>query len=180
LTQNIDLMPTILDRFGVGISHPIHGESLTEVLEHNAPVRRQAALYGWFGQTVNVTDGRYTYMRAPAGADNQPLYRHFLTPGSFSLRDVCPTSFYDQAELGHFFPYTDYPILRARVDRPRSPDWEETMLYDIASDYGQTRNLAGTAVEEQCEQILASTMRAMDAPPSQFERLGLNVSCLRG
>lgn len=173
LTQNIDTMPTILDYFGVALEHPIHGESWRPILEENAPAVRRAALYGWFGQTVNVTDGVHTYFRAPVRADNQPLYRHFLVPGSFSLRDVCPASFYDQAELGHFLPYTSYPVLRARASRPRSVDWCDTMLYDITSDYGQTTNLAYTDLERAYEQVLVDTMHEMDAPPSQYERLGL-------
>jgi predicted AlkP superfamily pyrophosphatase or phosphodiesterase len=175
LTQNIDIMPTVLDYYGVPLQHPIHGESWKAMLEQDTPARRQAALYGWFGQTINLTDGRYTYFRAPAREDNQPLYRHFLTPGSFSMRDVCPRSFYDQAELGPWLTYTDYPVIRARVNRPRNPEWADTTLFDIRSDYGQTRDLAGTEIEGTYEQLLIKTMQAMDAPPSEFERVGLSA-----
>ena len=174
LTQNIDIMPTVLDYLNVPLQHAIHGKSWKEILEGNAPAKRRAALYGWFGQTVNVTDGRYTYLRAPVRADNQPLYRHFLTPGSFSMRDVCPRSFYEGAELGRFLPYTDYPVIRSRVQRGRRSDWAGTMLYDIESDYGQTFNLVGTEVEKRCEDLLTATMKEMDAPLSQLERMGLS------
>jgi len=173
LTQNVDLMPTILDYFGVPIEHPIHGESWRPMLDRNAPAQRQAVLYGWYGQTVNVTDGKHTYFRAPATDDNQPLYRYFLTPGAFSMRNVCGKGFYDQAELGPFLPYTDYPVIRSHVQRNRSEDWAETMLYDLATDYGQTVNLAGTPREETYERLLIETMAAMDAPAWQYERLGL-------
>ncbi len=173
LTQNIDLMPTLLDYFGAPISHPIHGESWRNILEHNAPAQRQAALYGWFGQTVNLTDGRYTYFRAPAHPDNQPLYRHFLTPGTFSFRDICSPDFYDGAELDHWLPYTPYPVIRARASRPRRADWADTMLYCIETDYGQTTNLAGSEIEAHYARLLIEIMQKMDAPPSQFERLGL-------
>ena len=104
---------------------------------------------------------------------NQPLYRHFLTPGSFSIRDVCPLSFYEEAELGDFLPTTGYPAIRARVSRRRCPDWADTMLYDVERDYGQTQNLAGTGAEARYEASLIETLQAMDAPPSQHERLGL-------
>jgi hypothetical protein len=168
-------MPTLLDYFGVPIPDHIHGESWKPVLESNAPVQRKAALYGWFGQTVNLTDGRHTYFRAPVRAENQPLYRHFLTPGSFSMRDVCRPSFYDGAELGAFLPHTEYPVIRARASRMRSPDWDETMLYDIVSDYAQTTDLAGSAQEQTYKELLIETMQAMDSPPSQYERIGLKV-----
>jgi arylsulfatase A-like enzyme len=175
LTQNVDIMPTVLDYFQVPLQHQIHGESWKPMLEDNVPAKRSAVLYGWFGQSVNVTDGTCTYLRAPASADNQPLYRYFLTPGSFSLRDVCRKQFYDQAELGQFLPYTDYPVIRARAYRPRSPDWESTLLYDIQNDYAQTSNLAGTELEQAYEKLLIETMEAMDAPPWQYERLGLEA-----
>jgi len=177
LTQNIDLAPTLLEYYGVApaevLGHRIHGESWMPMLEANAPAKRKAALYGWFGQTVNLTDGHCTYFRAPASADNAPLYRHFLTPGSFSMRDICSQSFYQDAELGEFLPYTDYPVIRARVDRPRRQDWADTMLYDLDVDYAQTQDLADTAREAAYEALLVETMQEMDAPPSQYKRLGL-------
>lgn len=174
LTQNIDIMPTMLDYFGISCPHPLHSESWKGILEHNAPAARQAALYGWFGQTVNVTDGQYTYLRAPVREDNQPLYRHFLLPMTFSFRDVSYLSFLHGAELGQFLPYTEYPVIRAHVaDKPPGSNWAKTMLYDLDSDYGQTTNLTGTDIEQRYKALLRETMQAMDAPPSQFERLGL-------
>jgi len=108
LTQNTDLLPTLLDYFGVSFDNPIHGESWKPVLEESKPVKREAALFGLFGQTVNVTDGRCTYFRPPAQPDNQPLYRYFLTPGTFrsiyGLHDITGEMFYREAELGPFLP----------------------------------------------------------------------------
>ncbi|MBN1934201.1 MAG: sulfatase-like hydrolase/transferase [Anaerolineae bacterium] len=173
LTQNVDLMPTLLEYFGVPCTVPIHGEPWLPMLYENAPAKRQSALYGWFGQTVNVTDGVCTYFRAPVES-NTPLYRYFLTPGSFSMRDVCHLSFYDGAELGHFLPWTPYPVIRADAYRRRSPDWAESMLYNLETDYAQTTNLAGTPQEAQYIDLLRKTMENMDAPPSQYVRLGLD------
>jgi hypothetical protein len=173
LTQNIDIMPTLLDYFGASWQQPIHGESWMDILQNDTPVKRQAAMYGWFGQTINITDGRYTYFRAPASAENKPLYRYFLTPGTFSFRDMCTKDFYDQAEFGQFLPYSDYPCLRAAVDRPRSDEWAKNMLFDIQSDYGQQENLTGTDEEQKYEELLFEIMKEMGAPDWQFERVGL-------
>ena len=90
------------------------------------------------------------------------------------MRDVCHKSFYDGAELGHFLPYTDYPVIRAQVIRPKNPNWADSMLYDIVSDYGQATNLTGSPIEDRYQRLLVQIMREMDAPPSQFERLGLD------
>jgi len=173
LTQNVDLFPTVLDYHGIPFANPVHGESWRPMIEANAPARRRAALYGWHGQTVNVTDGRHTYLRAPARADNRPLLRYFLTPSAYHQHDVCGQEFYQGAELGRFLPWTDCPVLRAPRGCPRSPDWADTRLHRLADDYAQERNLAGTALEETCEQVLVEAMRIHDAPVEQYERLGL-------
>lgn len=177
LTQNIDLMPTLMDYHGVPIPNRLHGHSLRPALEDDAPGLRAAALYGWFGQSVNVTDGTCTYLRSPADASNRPLYRHFLTPGSMHLHDMCGPEFYDQAELGRFLPYTDWPVLRARATRPVGDDWATSGLYRIDADPYQTMNLCGTELEEQYERLLARALAMHDAPPSQYERLGLPNTC---
>ena len=55
------------------------GQSLREVCASDSPVR-EAAIFGNHGGQVNVTDGRYVYMRAPTRPDNQPLYNYTLMP----------------------------------------------------------------------------------------------------
>ena len=172
LTQNIDLFPTLCEYFEVPVAHGIHGQSLLPVAKGEQPKRRDTALYGWFGSTVNVTDGRYTYLRAPASAENAPLYRHFLMPTRFHSR-FRPAAFRD-AEMGRFLPYIDTPVIRAPVKRGgRDPETQETKLFDLRKDPGQTHNLAGTEVEAQCVEMLIHAMTAIDAPASQYERLGL-------
>ncbi len=174
LTQNIDLMPTLLEYFGAPCNTPVHGHSWMDILVNNGPAKREAALYGWFGQTVNLSDGRHTYLRAPANEDNQPLYRHFITPTTYSQHDLPDfAGFMQGAELGKFLPYTDCPVLRVPLQRKRSPEWAETMLFDLTEDHAQTNNLAGTDLEAKYEKLLINTMQQMDAPPSQYQRLAL-------
>ena len=47
------------------------------------------------------------------------------------------------------------------------------LLFDVAADPAQERNLAGTPLEREMAQRLASALAACHAPPEQFERLGL-------
>ena len=173
LTQNIDVMPTLLSYFGIGVDHAIHGESLQDVLERNAPVRRDAALYGWFGMQVNVTDGAHTYMRAAASAENAPLYLHYQMPTTYSYHSLPGAGIFRDAEFGRFLPYTDMPVVRARADVPRPERLRESQLYDIVSDPGQMRNLLGTPAEGRYIELLRAAMARADSPPSQYERLGL-------
>ncbi len=173
LTQNTDVLPTVMEYFGLPVNHPIHGRSWRDILEKNLPSERDCILYGWYGQTVNLTDGKCTYFRSPAHPDNQPLYHYFLTPGSYNHHDICQVDFYANAELGNFLPYTDYPVIKAKKEKPRGVEYADTRLYDITKDYHQEVNLAGTEQEDLYRDLLVSTMKRMDAPEWQFERLGL-------
>jgi arylsulfatase A-like enzyme len=173
LTQNIDVMPTLLDYFNVGYDHAIHGESLKDVLEEDAPVQREAALYGWYGMPVNVTDGTFTYMRAAISEDNKPLFQHFLIPTTYSFHDVPGSIFFSDPEIGQFLPYTDLPVLRSPWRMKRWNNVKDTLLFNIEQDPGQQHNLAGTDAEQKYIELLRQTMQKMDAPSAQYERLGL-------
>ena len=161
-------MPTLTDYFGVPLECRIHGESWRPFLEEDA--ERETVLYGWFGHTVNVTDGRCTYLRAPARDHNRPLYRTLLNAATIARH--CPTWLTAGAELGWFLPYTQCPVIRARAARPRSDRWGDTLLFDIASGHGQRCNLAETEREADYRRLLVRTMERIDAPVWQYERLG--------
>lgn len=174
LSQNIDVMPTLLDYFNIELPHAIHGESLKSVWESDAPVEREAALYGWFGMPVNITDGRHTYLRAAATEENSPLYMHYQIPTSYSFHDVPGSKmFFSEAEFGPFLPWVESPVMRAPSPIRRTSIVKDTQLFNIVKDPGQTNNLAGEPIEDQYIELLKKTMRSIDAPASQFERLGL-------
>jgi hypothetical protein len=74
LVQTIDLPATLLDYFGLDLPASMQGAALRAVVAADRPVRA-AALFGLHGGHVNVTDGRYVYMRGPHSPDNEPLLR---------------------------------------------------------------------------------------------------------
>ena len=80
IVQTIDLAPTILEYFGLPVPPDAGGEPLQDRMLHDTPVRNNAAIYGVHGGQVNVTDGRYVYMRGPCSSDNQPLFEYTLMP----------------------------------------------------------------------------------------------------
>lgn len=79
LTQTIDIAPTVLEYFGIERPADMQGHPIRQRLVDDTPVR-EAALYGVMGGQVNVTDGRYVYMRAHASPDNTPLFEYTLMP----------------------------------------------------------------------------------------------------
>ena len=79
LTQTIDLMPTFLDYFDADPPPHVQGRSLRKMLDGEGI--RSDGIFGYFGMAMNVTDGRYVYMRNPVNEDaGSPvrLYRHAL------------------------------------------------------------------------------------------------------
>ncbi|WP_255946382.1 sulfatase [Streptomyces odontomachi] len=171
LVQTIDLGPTLLDFFGVPPTDLMQGVPLGGVVADDTPVR-EAALFGGFGAHVNVTDGRYVYMRAPARASNEPLFEHTLMPTHMESR-FTPDELVD-AELIGPLPFTrNAPVLRIPGRTWGNAYAYGTLLFDLADDPGQQRPLLDGAVELRMAGLLTDRMRACDAPESQFVRLGL-------
>ncbi|MBU3064289.1 sulfatase [Nocardia sp. NEAU-G5] len=171
LVQTIDLAPTLLDYFGVGIPADVQGAPLPIAADSGA---RTAGLFGMFGGHVNVTDGRYVYMRACATAANEPLLEHTLMPthmrGRFTPQEL------HGMELTDPFEFTKgVRPLRISGRSLINPFMHGTLLFDLLADPGQLEPFVDDEIESRMADLMVELMRANDAPPSQFERLGLPV-----
>jgi arylsulfatase A-like enzyme len=172
LTQTIDLGPTLLEFFGIEPTDSMQGRSLRSVIEGDEPIR-DAGLYGVFGGHVNVTDGRYVYMRAPATPDNWPLHHYTLMPmhmrSPFTLEELKQMSWHAP------FSFTkDCPVMRIPASIPGG--WYHdlsTRLYDLATDAGQERPVDDAGLEADMAAKLERELAQSDAPSEQYERLGL-------
>ncbi len=190
LTQNIDLFPTILEFFGVDMAknpNPIHGKSLLPLLSGEAETLRDAALYGYFGKTVNVTDGRFCYLRAAARPDNAPLFVYTAMPTTlrqFMGYDTIRPEDFCRIAAGPFLPWTDFPVFRFPGEIVHWSNWSQnfekrpdcintTRLYDCACDPEQLEPVEDAALHARYERLLVETMVRHDAPLEQYERLGL-------
>jgi arylsulfatase A-like enzyme len=60
LVQTVDLHPTLLEATGVPCPEDVQGHSLLPLVRGEYDRVRRLGLYGRHGDTVNVTDGRYT------------------------------------------------------------------------------------------------------------------------
>lgn len=170
LVQTIDLAPTLLEYFGVELPCDMLGQPLCGVIENDTPAR-EAAIFGVFGGHVNVTDGRYTYMRAPV-PENTLLWNYTLMgTEAFDRFRLEPLR---QAELAAPFSFTKgCPTLRVPgqswFNKPM-----ETLLFDLEADPGQQHPLQDEAIEKSMIAHLDRLLRECDAPCEQWERLGLN------
>ena len=178
LVQTIDLAPTLLDYFGVACPPDMQGYALGATIADDTPVR-EACLFGIFGGQVNVTDGRYVYMRGPATQENRPLDEYTLMPTH--MRALFSVEELTEAELSEPLPFTKgVPVLRIPAAR-RLPipdlrlDIFDTLLFDLHTDPGQEHPLDDPEVEERMTRHLVALMQENDAPAAQYERLGLQT-----
>lgn len=159
LVQPVDLFATVLDGFNISAPQGTHGVSLLPYVlnaENGKPIRR-TAVYGRYGEAMNITDGEWTLFLWPSGDQNQPLYWYSSLPPQFG--DVRVEDDYDGKR------YT------ARVTRGTMTN----ALYCIKEDPQQEHNLysARPDVVERLKSDLREFLTSIQAPQEQFTRLGL-------
>ncbi|WP_422934607.1 sulfatase [Sinomonas sp. P47F7] len=171
LAQTIDIAPTMLRFFGLEPTPDMQGRDLAVVLEDDTTVR-DAALFGIHGGHVNVTDGRYVYMRAAADPANGPLEDYTLMPTHMRSRfSVGELAAWEPAEP---FAFTKgLRTLKVHTKSLMNPWAHGTLLFDLETDPAQEHPLEDDDVELRMLRLLAELLHTSDAPKSQFERLGI-------
>ncbi|MFI5610341.1 sulfatase-like hydrolase/transferase [Amycolatopsis sp. NPDC051903] len=171
LVQTTDLAPTVLGFFGLEPPPDVQGFDLAAV--QRGEKARTGALFGIHGGHVNVTDGRYVYLRASAEPANAPLDEFTLMPTHMRSRFAVD-------ELANWEPADPFTFTKGlRTMRvPAQTSWlnpwrHGTLLFDLATDPGQETPIADDETELRMLALLVRLMRENDAPPSQFARLGL-------
>lgn len=167
LAQTLDIAPTLLDFFGVPIPAGMRGAPWGGVLSGASP-GPEAALFGFFGEHLNVTDGRHVYMRGPVS--DTPLCEYTLMPtrmrSFFSLESLAG------ARLCDGFSFTKgCPVLRVPA-RPANPE-RQTMLFDLRADPGQRAPVTDPDAEARMMRHLSRLMAENEAPAELHEAYGV-------
>lgn len=180
LAQTIDLPPTVLDYFGEPIPKDVQGASLAPLMD-GARSHRAAAIYGVMGGQVNVTDGRYVYMRGNKSPDNAPLNEYTLMPTHMNTR-------FSPKELQHWERFAGFsftkgcPVMQIPARQPRAfndpthpmgRSRTATLLFDLAQDPHQHRPMCDADIEARMVGLLLAAMDANESPVEQYRRLGL-------
>lgn len=172
LVQMIDMAPTLFEFFGIPTPETVQGVSLGPVLADDAQTRA-AALFGLHGGHVNVTDGRYVYMRGPK-PDNSPLFEYTLMPTR--MRQRYSPGVLQVAGLEPPFSFTQgCPTLKTPGQAQVNPHVYGTLLFDLYQDPEQTAPISDEKTELELLMYLITLMKANDAPIEQFERLELPI-----
>lgn len=181
LVQTIDLAPTLLEYFGQDIPKDMEGMPLRETIENDKKIR-DYALFGQHGVHVNVTDGRYVYMRCPLPEKEQELYNYIVEPtsypGAITVEEMRTAQFHEGFGFTKGCPMFKikggYGI-RTLGFPPRSLMEFGTLLYDLEEDPKQEHPIHDPEIEERMIRNMVCLMKKNEAPEEQYVRLGLEA-----
>jgi len=180
LTQTIDLVPTVLECFGQSANIGTTACSLLPSISGTQQESRDYIIYGYFGGAVNITDGRYTYMRYPENMSGADLNEYTLMPAHmlapFSLDELKNATLCDDLKFA-----TGYPVLKVPVHEdshwfnshgPGGMADCDSVLFDLAVDPGQLSPMNDEILEKRFAAEIEAQMKLNNAPAEAFARLG--------
>lgn len=180
LTQTIDLVPTLLECFGQNPDVGTTARSLLPAITGAPIAQRDYIIYGYFGGAVNITDGRYTYMRYPENMSATDLNEytlmpaHMLTP--FSKDELQSATFCDALEFAKGYPVLKIPVHEnSQWFNSHGPGGMadcDSVLFDLHNDPGQLSPLTDPALEQHLATEIETQMKLNKAPQEAFARLG--------
>lgn len=176
LAQTIDLPATLLDYFGLDKPADMQGRSLLPTLLDDTPVR-DYALFGYHGCHINITDGRYVYMRSPVEQGIDGLYEYTLMPTRINRR-FTPQEL-EKTTLHPPFAFTKgCPVMKIPAESvmTRGADRFGHRLYDSAADPAQLTQCRDESVAQRLSEQMIEMMRESDAPAELYPRYGLTGS----
>lgn len=171
LTQNIDLMPTILDEYQIEIPSQTRGKSLKGILYKSEEKVRDACIYGWFGRALNVTDGQYTYFASPD--IKKTIYQYCGIPTTlWRYLGIHEAS---EIDMGRYLDYTNYPVYKIPYkDNERIYHYiSQHELYDMVLDPGQNTPIQDEELEAKMRLLLKQCMDEHGCPKEMYGRFGL-------
>ena len=172
LVQMIDWAPTLYDFFQQPVPPDVQGQPLAKTVSHDEPVR-SAAMFGVFSGHVNVTDGRYVYMRAALPGREDDIVNYTLMPIKMNSR--YPVDEMRTLSLAPPFRFTKgLQVLRIPAqEKYKGLNQFGHLLFDLQNDPQQLHPIDDDAIEARMIALLIQLMKDNDAPPEQFQRLGL-------
>lgn len=170
LVQTIDWGPTLLEFFGQALPGDMTGKALRPVLETDAPVR-EFGIFGWSHHFLNVTDGRYVYMKANDPTWPGRVWTYTLAPAR--MNKAVPGRELREAEAAPPFAFSkNVPLYRYPAGVLRLTDRWGDLLYDVADDPGQTNPLTDPDQVARLTEGALACMRQVEAPVEQYHRVG--------
>lgn len=183
LTQNIDIMPTLIDMYNIRNTYKFHGKSYLSILnnEEKKYNKREAIISGYHGQSVMISDGEKTFFKAPNNKSNHPLYHYTAMPTMIKGYIGSKYGFFPMnlknIEIGRFLSHTEFPIFKfpfssKTVKNPMLGEIFEDELY-LNSDFEQKNKVNSESATLEMKLKIIKLMKEYESPKEQYERLGL-------
>lgn len=175
LTQSIDIPATILQYFNIDSQPYLQGQSLNSVMKGDNKLHNYI-IFGEHGKHVNVTDGKYLYMRAPKDINNEPLYEYTLMPTHMRTRFSIGELHGIELEKGTFNFMQGASCMKIATKNPTNSVFNYgTKLFNLAVDPKQNYLVSNKEIELKMINALIQKMKETEAPAEQYERLGLKT-----
>lgn len=172
LCQICDLAPTILGFHGIAPAEHMTGVPLALTPEERSQRDKKACLFGIHGSYLNITDGRYVYMRRPRGGE---LYNYTLMPSN--MKTAFPPEQLKDAKLHPGFSFTDgCPVMQIPAKPWTDIDYDEyggDLLFDLESDPKQLEPISDSTVEARMCALMSAELERCDAPVESYAYWGL-------
>ena len=173
LVQTIDLAPTILSYFNVDIPKDMDGKPLEQVILEDKNVR-EYALFGYHGCQINITDGKYVYMRSPQYKDSHPIYEY--THMASHMRCLFSVDELKDLDLGGPFKFTKGTKLMKIASKAKLKEvLFSSALYCVEDDPNELYELDDIDQILRLSNAMLTLMRENDAPVEQYERMGFPI-----
>ncbi len=182
LAQTIDIAPTLLDFFDLEQSEHMRGKALAPVAADGQSIHERL-LFGYFGKHVNITDGRYVYMRSGRTADDAlfnytVLPLHIFTPFTLAELRLADRRLVDGFAFAKGVPLMKIPASGATSPQNSCYQYEKHMqygdlLFDLHSDPGQAGPLDDPALARRMLSAMREMLEENEAPPELYRRIGL-------
>ena len=168
----LDLGPTLLGFHGLEKTDAMRGFDLEPVIAGDQSVR-ETAIFGYFGKDLNITDGRFVYMRRPVMKDGGPVNTYTLMPTSMRGYKLKPDQ---KLTLAGPFSFTDGLQVLAWGNETDGVPAEnpDHMLFDLQKDPAQAATITDESVEARLLAAASAHLKECDAPPEQWVRLGIS------
>lgn len=171
LCQTIDLPATLEEYFGLEPFENMEGRSLFNSLDRQQE-QHETILFGTNGGHVNLFDGQYTYMKAAANKENEPLVHYTLMPTM--IRGFYPKASLEKIALDVGSQFTNgMPCLKIPVTLNYFNSYDiGTLIFDHRQDPNQQVPIENPSLQAKLDKKLLDKMRQVGAPKEEFERLG--------
>lgn len=171
LVQNADLAPTLLELNGLPLPKDMLARSIRPVQEKDEPIH-DCVLFGHHASHINITDGRFVYMRAPLTRENAPAYEYTLMPTH--MRALFSPQELKDTELREPFSFTK-GLRLMKIPAAQGPGTFRfgTKLFDLRKDPQQLAPIQDPDTELRLINRMRELMLENDAPAEQYSRMGI-------